>query len=259
MTARRSGVVALVVTRGNTPFLETTLEALASQSLRPDRICVIDAGGGQPLPDPLPHLPPALTVVTHVPGARTLGDAVRRATQDPDSGPALAAARWWWLLHDDSAPEPDCLRELWDVADLGRTTAVVGPKQMSWDGAAVVEVGVDATRSARRLEAVAPGEIDQGQYDDRSDVLAVGTAGMLVERQIWEDLGGTDKLLGPFGDGLEFCRRVRRAGHRVVLAPRARVRHARRSLPDSFRARRAAQLANWFLAVPPRQVPLLGA
>lgn len=269
MTTTRSGVVAIVVTRGDTPFLATTLRGLAGQTLVPDQVVVVDAGGPEPLPTPLPALRPATTVVTHVAGARTLGDAVRRAAHDPQVAPALSAARWWWVLHDDSAPEPTCLQRLWEVADKGRTTAVVGPKQVTWDGGQVLEVGIEATRSGRRLDALAPGEIDQGQYDDRSDVLAVGTAGMLVERGVWEQLGGTDPLLGPFGDGLEFGRRVRRAGYRVVLAPRARVRHARRSLEPwpptgdphardvSFRSRRSAQLVNWFLALSWWQVPFL--
>ncbi|WP_075888870.1 glycosyltransferase [Actinomyces provencensis] len=271
MSTARSGVVALVVTRGDTQFLGTTLGALSSQTLAPDRVLVIDVGGTTPVRAVLPESAPPTALVVRAPGARTLGEAVRRAARTPDSGPALEAARWWWILHDDSAPEPTCLRELWEVADEGRTTAVIGPKQVSWDGDQVLEVGIDATRAGRRLEAIAPGEIDQGQYDDRSDVLAVGTAGMLVDREVWEDLGGTDPLLGPFGDGLEFGRRVRRAGYRVVLAPRARIRHARRSLEPcpptgrphardaSFRARRAAQLVNWFLAVPWWQVPLLVA
>ncbi|MGO3796610.1 MAG: glycosyltransferase [Pauljensenia sp.] len=269
MSTTGSGVVALVVTRGDTSFLGTALRALAAQTLAPDRIVIIDVGGSRPLSTLLPPDAPQTAMLVRVPGARTLGEAVRRASKEPGSAPALAAARWWWLLHDDSAPEATCLRELWQVADEGRTTAVIGPKQVSWDGDQVLEVGIDATRAGRRLDAIAPGEIDQGQYDDRSDVLAVGTAGMLVEREIWERLEGTDPLLGPFGDGLEFGRRVRRAGYRVVLAPRARIRHARRSLEPSpasgqahgrdasFRPRRAAQLVNWFLAVPWWQVPLL--
>ena len=37
-------------------------------------------------------------------------------------------------------------------------------------------------------------EIDQGQHDDREDVLAVGTAGMLVRPAVWDELGGTDPV-----------------------------------------------------------------
>src|SRR5699024_12637694 len=58
-------------------------------------------------------------------------------------------------------------------------------------------------------------------------VLAVGTAGMLVERGLWRRLGGPDPVLGPFEDGRDVSQRARLAGHRVVVVPRAVVRHAR--------------------------------
>ena len=274
MTPPGSGVAALVVTRGMTPTLPTTLDALAQQTLSPDHVVVVDAGGP---PLTASDCPPGALLVA-VAGARTLGDAVHAASSTPEAGPVLASVRRWWILHDDSAPEPTCLARLWEVADRGRTIAVVGPKQVSWDASQLLEVGISATRSARRLDAVMPGEIDQGQYDGASDVLAVGTAGMLVERSVWEDLGGTDPALGPFGDGLEFSRRVRRAGHRIVVVPGARVRHARTSLisptgdddegvsgdgveadsaDSSFRARRFAQLYTWTVAVPWWQWPFL--
>src|SRR5690606_204597 len=64
------------------------------------------------------------------------------------------------------------------------------------------------------------------------DVLAVGLAGSLVRTSVWRDLGGTDAEFGPFGDSLEFCRRVRLAGHRVIVVPGAVVRHAQVSLRD---------------------------
>jgi GT2 family glycosyltransferase len=261
-----SGIAAIVIAHGSAPLLGQTLAAVAGQELRPDYVVLVRAGQSDaPAPDdgdarPDPASPPGLLLVD-APTARTLGDAVQTAAGSDTAGLALSQARWWWILHDDSAPEPACLAEEWRIADRGRTIALVGPKQLSWAGEHLLEAGIAATRTARRLETIAAGEIDQGQYDDRSDVLAVGTAGMLVSRRAWQDLEGTDPALGPFGDGLEFGRRVHRAGLRVVLAPRARVRHARQSLgadPDtSFRARRTAQLYTWIAAVPWWQVPLL--
>ncbi len=265
MTTGPSGVVALVVTRGATAFLETTLGAVADQTFPPDHLVIVDVEARD-----VPRLREAAATSTGLSDllsgavlvdggrARTLGAAVRRAVEDPEAGPVLSVAQRWWILHDDSAPEATCLGEQWEVADRGRTVAAVGPKQIDWDGLGLLEVGILATRSAQRLLSIAPGEIDQGQYDNRADVLAVGTAGMLVDRQVWEDLGGTDPVLGPFGDGLEFGRRVRRAGKRVVVAPRAHLRHARNSLThDSYRGRRFAQMYNWCVAVEWWQLPLL--
>ena len=186
---------------------------------------------------------------------------------------------WFWLLHDDSAPAQDCLERLLTAATNARSVGVVGPKQVGWDNPELLlEVGLRATASARRANDIVPGEVDQGQHDDRSDVLAVGTAGALIDRAVWEEIGGIAPWLGPFGDGLEFSRAARLAGYRVIVEPTAVIRHRRASyqglrrpasvshssdapprtdaeaievaLPEpdperSFRARRSAQLTNW--------------
>ena len=166
----------------------------------------------------------------------------------PGAFPEVAAgpdgrddASWMWLLHDDSAPAPAALAMLLRATEHARSVAVAGCKQRGWaDPDLLLEVGLATTRTARRALDLDEDEIDQGQHDDREDVLAVGTAGMLVRPAVWDELGGTDPVLGPFGDGLEFCRRVRLAGHRVVVAPAAVVHHARASFEGLRRGRTRA-------------------
>ena len=276
-------VAALVVSRGRSADCSEVLRAIAEQTVAPASVTVVDVAGRGAVPWDATALPEGVRLV-RVGRAKNLGDAVRRAVDEVSGSPgAFTGNRWWWVLHDDSAPESTCLARLWRVAQSGRTIGAVGPKQLSWDGSRLLEVGVFATRSARRLERVRPDEIDQGQYDGTTDVLGVGTAGMLIDSRAWAAVGGTDPALGPFGDGLDLGRRLHLAGYRVVAAPGARLRHRRRSLapasdpggdgppqdPDgrpgrqdedaSFRRRRRAQLYNWMKAVPAWQVPLLMA
>ncbi|MBO3083867.1 glycosyltransferase [Cellulomonas fengjieae] len=223
-------VSAVVVTHGLTPYLPTTLEALAAQTRRPVRVLLVDVSDGT---DDLGHLlhsafaavqgTPAVLRVVHAPGARTFGHAVRRAL-DADDGPATS---WLWLLHDDSAPAPTALSELVRAVGRARSVGVAGVKQRTWtDPERLLEVGLRTSRSGRRMTDVEPGELDQGQHDGRDDVLGVGIVGALVRRDVWDELGGTDPLLGPFGDGFDLSRRARLAGHRVVVVPSAVVRHA---------------------------------
>ena len=276
-------VAALVVSRGRSADCSEVLRAVAEQTAAPASVTVVDVAGRGAVPWDATALPEGVRLV-RVGRAKNLGDALRRAVDEVSGSPgAFTESRWWWVLHDDSAPESTCLARLWRVAQSGRTIGAVGPKQLSWDGSRLLEVGVFATRSARRLERVRPDEIDQGQYDGTTDVLGVGTAGMLIDSRAWDAVGGTDPALGPFGDGLDLGRRLHLAGYRVVAAPGARLRHRRRSLapasdpggdgppqdPDgrpgrqdedaSFRRRRRAQLYNWMKAVPAWQVPLLMA
>lgn len=140
--------------------------------------------------------------------------------------------QWLWLLHDDCAPEPDALAQLLRVVDneleLGRDdVAVVGPKLRGWyDRRQLLEVGVSIANSGRRWTGLDRREQDQGQHDHVRTVLSVSSAGMLVRRDVFEQLGGFDRRLPLMRDDVDLCWRAHRAGHRVLVAPEAVVRHA---------------------------------
>ncbi|MCA5892768.1 glycosyltransferase [Isoptericola sp. NEAU-Y5] len=229
-------VTAVVVTRGRTPFLPATLDALTGQERGADEVVVVDVGAHEST-SRHEDLRLGQTRFVAASGARTLGEAVDRAVRavgTPDGG-------WLWILHDDSLPEPDALSRLLRAVEHSSAVAVAGCKQRRWDldrdgspssedTGALIEVGSTVSGWGRRMTGIDDTEIDQGQHDGREDVLAVGLAGALVRGSVWAELGGTDPEVGPFGDGLDLCRRARLAGHRVVVVPGAVVRHAQASL-----------------------------
>ncbi len=144
--------------------------------------------------------------------------------------------QWLWLLHDDCAPDPDALAQLLRVVEheheLGRgdDIAVVGPKLRGWyDRRQLLEVGVTIANSGRRWTGLDRREQDQGQHDHVRPVLSVSTAGMLVRRDIFDELGGFDRRLPLMRDDVDLCWRATTAGHRVLVAPEAVVRHAEAS------------------------------
>ncbi|TDE96126.1 glycosyltransferase family 2 protein [Occultella glacieicola] len=235
--------LAVVVGAADSPYLPTTLAALAAQRTQPDHI-LIAALGSRAAADSTAMrdaaseaglAPEGFTIVPTA-GARTFGAAVRRALAEGGLGPAegdptVAAARarrWLWLLHDDSAPEPGALAELLGAVEGSRAIAIAGAKQVDWDEPdRLISVGVSATFDGQRFTGIEDGEVDQGQHDGREDIYAVGTAGMLIDAAVWRQLRGPDPALGPFLDGRDLSRRARLAGHRVVVVPGAVVRHAR--------------------------------
>lgn len=143
--------------------------------------------------------------------------------------------QWLWLLHDDCAPDPDALAQLLRVVEneyeLGREdVAVVGPKLRGWyDRRQLLEVGVSIANSGRRWTGLDRREQDQGQHDHVRPVLSVSTAGMLVRRDVFEQLGGFDRHLPLMRDDVDLCWRAHAAGYRVLVAPEAVVRHAEAS------------------------------
>src|SRR5690625_3916503 len=268
MTTRQADLRVLVVGRVDSPYLPQTLAALAEQTHPVGEVLLGALGQDKDAStrdwDTLvaaSGLEPDQVRVVPVPGAPTFGAAARRVLRTVQDGAASSASeptvrRWLWLLHDDSAPAPEALEHLLTAVDVSNSISVAGAKQVEWDDPdRLISVGARATRWGRRFTGIEDGEIDQGQHDGTDDVLAVGTAGMLIERGLWRRLGGPDPVLGPFEDGRDVSQRARLAGHRVVVVPRAVVRHARagyrgwREEPDtpsdtrrSFRARREAVL-----------------
>ncbi len=140
--------------------------------------------------------------------------------------------QWLWLLHDDCAPQPDALAQLLAVVEneyeLGRDdVAVVGPKLRGWyDRRQLLEVGVSIANSGRRWTGLDRREQDQGQHDHVRPVLSVSTAGMLIRRDVFDELGGFDRHLPLMRDDVDLCWRAHSAGYRVLVAPDAVVRHA---------------------------------
>ncbi|MEV6764995.1 glycosyltransferase [Streptomyces sp. NPDC051105] len=168
--------------------------------------------------------------------------------------------QWLWLLHDDCAPEPGALAQLLRVVDnemeLGRDdVAVVGPKLRGWyDRRQLLEVGVTIANSGRRWTGLDRREQDQGQHDHIRPVLSVSTAGMLIRRDVFEELGGFDRRLPLMRDDVDLCWRAHNAGHRVLIAPEAVVRHAE----AASRERRAVDCAGR-TAASPHKVDKAGA
>ncbi|WP_327367778.1 glycosyltransferase [Streptomyces sp. NBC_01217] len=157
--------------------------------------------------------------------------------------------QWLWLLHDDCAPEPDALAELLRVVDTDPHAAIVGPKLRGWyDRKQLLEVGVSIANSGRRWTGLDRREQDQGQHDQVRTVLSVSSAGMLIRRDVWEELGGFDRRLPLMRDDVDLCWRAHTAGHRVLIAPDAILRHAE----ASARERRPIDCAGRSVASPHR-------
>lgn len=197
-----------------------------------------------------------------IPAIAGSADAPSSSTSSPTSSPTLGASshEWIWLLQDDAAPAPDALERLLEAVERATTAMVAGCKELDLDNPRkLVDVGIKANRWFDRFSMVNLDELDQGQYDDRADVFAVNAAGMLVRRDVWEQLGGFDPALPGPGDDLDFCARVRLAGHRVIVVPSAKmfIAVAREDSLGSPTAARKAAVYTRLKHAPAWQVPFI--
>ncbi|MDQ0077107.1 glycosyltransferase [Arthrobacter oryzae] len=227
-------------------YLPTTLAALSEQTRPVDAFIGVDTGSRDNSVALLDDAFGEANVTTFQQGRGGMGDAVKAglaalAPWDPER--PGADTEWVWLLHDDAAPAPEALAELLHAVERAPSVTVAGCKQLDWHARRrLIDVGLSTSRWAERLTLIEADELDQGQYDGRSDTFAVNSAGMLVRRDVWEELGGFDPGLPGTGDDVDFCWRNRLAGHRVVVVPTARmfhVSHRPHALGSASAARKA--------------------
>jgi GT2 family glycosyltransferase len=215
-------VTAILVAANGADHLDRTLDALAAQTRHPENLVVVDVGSTDGSTAELSFGGSA--ELLRLPAGRSFGEAVARGEREVP--PAVAdepVDEWLWLLGHDNAPSPTALDDLLSAVEIAPSVVVVGPKLVAVDEPSVIRAfGESMTRFGRSLVLVQD-ELDQGQHDRHTDVLGVAAGGMLVRRSVWNELGGFDPALPDVDAALDFCVRVRLAGHRVAVVPEARV------------------------------------
>ena len=260
---RAHHVTTVLIAHNGSRWLKATLLGLERLPYRPDRIVVVDTGSTDDTAEILRRAEQdgVLDEVVSADADLGFGAAVARGVEcagrpdedvlarivldglgataqasgetdgpaDLDLGDELApqaTVQWLWILHDDSAPEPDALEGLLLSADIERSADILGPKIRGWNNQdQLVSVGVTVARSGNQVDGLERRELDQGQHDGRRDVLAVSSAGMLIRRDVWDALDGFDPALAFFREDIDLCWRARRAGYRVMVTSDAIIHH----------------------------------
>jgi GT2 family glycosyltransferase len=265
-------VTAVLVCHDGERWLPEVLAGLVAQTRQPDRLVATDTDSrdgsarlvtevfGEGTVVPMPRRTPlgaAVQAGLDAFGPQTAA-AVRSASRlraavaaGTDQG-AMATSEldtdrdtpveWIWLLHDDCAPEPTALEELLLRVEQAPSAWMAGPKVRAWDGARLLEAGLTIDRVGTVDTGFDGVELDQGQCDDLDQVLAVGTAGALIRRDVWDRLGGLDPAWSTYGDDVDLGWRINAAGGRVVIVPRSVVRHVR---AQTIGRRRSAVHPGW--------------
>jgi GT2 family glycosyltransferase len=241
-------VTAVIVAHDGAAWLPRVIQALLDQTRPVQRVVAVDTGSRDRSGSVLAGLL-GQGVVFGMDRGTGYGTAVARALQHraanvnvtgPAGAPGGDRLEWVWLLHDDCEPAPDALEQLLRGAAETRSAAVLGPKVRDWgDRHVILEAGVTIDTAGRRITGVEPREVDQGQHDGDRDSLAVGSAGMLVRRDVWDLVGGFDPAMPLFREDVDFCWRVHAAGYRVRVITDSVVYH----VEASARRRRAISVA----------------
>lgn len=228
-------VLAVVAGRNGEQAAKQTLRAIEDQTRTPDAVVGVDVASSD---NTATVLKSSIDTVVRLRSRVGFGQALQQGIAelpDPDEGD------WLWFLAHDSAPAEDALERLTATVEANRRVAIVGPKVMrAHDPATINEFGETMTPFGASIR-LAAGDLDQGQHDNRSDVMGVAVAGMLVRRDVFEALGGFDSALPSIDAGLDLGVRARLAGHQVTVQPDARV--SRNGGPELFGAKSVSDAA----------------
>ena len=218
-------VTAVLVCRNAGAWLNATLAGLGQLDRRPDQIVAVDNESNDDTAELLEAAYAAGIIDQIVPGKATFsfGQAVERALTTVDT-----PTKWIWFLHDDAIPDHDALSELVNLAARTPRLAVAVPLLVRPSrrnhAARTLEIGATISGSGWRNLDLEPDEVAQGQYESTS-VLGGSTCGMLVRWETLIEVGGFDRCISGYRDGIDLGWRAQMIDQWVLTCPTARIVH----------------------------------
>ncbi len=153
-----------------------------------------------------------------------------------DQGLAAATGRALLLLNPDTVPGPGSLRVLAEFLDSHPDVGAVGPRVTYPDGRLQPQGGPLPTPGREMLSHVGlrqPGRSAQEMawaygrtdFDLEADVEQLSGVCLMVSRDALDRVGPLDTRFFMFYEDVEWCRRIREAGYRVVYVPSSVIIH----------------------------------
>lgn len=142
-----------------------------------------------------------------------------------NAGAQGARGRYLVWLNNDTLVQPGWLDALVEMAERNPSVGAVGA-QLRYPDGRLQEVGGIVWRDGSAAR------VGDGQWPDPQltirprDVDYCSAAALLVRRNLWQKLGGFDPRYAPaYYEDTDLCIRIREAGKRVVVQPKALVVH----------------------------------
>jgi len=153
-------------------------------------------------------------------------------------GAAEASGRYLLLLNPDAVASPGAVDALVSFADASPANKCYGGRAIDQQGRvdprsvwglptlwSHVSFAVGLSTVFHGSKIFDPESMGQWDRNKSREVGAVSGGFMLVERSLWEELGGLDDAFFMYGEDIDFALRARAVGARPVFVPDAEILH----------------------------------
>lgn len=196
---------------------------------RPWRVVVADNASVDGTPDAVAAAWPQVTLL-RLPA--NVGFAAGNA-----EGIAAGTAPLVLLLNSDTLVGAGDIERLCAVMDRAPGIGVAGPRLVDGEGRPELSFGAMISPWAEARQKLAGRILDAGprwwarrvasRLERAQDADWVSGACLLTRRAVYEQVGGLDRRYFMYGEDVDYCAAVRRAGYRVHYTPDARIVHLR--------------------------------
>ncbi len=203
-------VTVVVVNEWRSGDVAVVVDALRRLDWPADRLEVLVVATGSASMDELGVVAPGTTIVL-------LQGATRGAARN--CGAAKASGFYVAFAREDSLPEPNWLRCAVDALMADGSIACAASEVSDWDGRRRLYPGGGTTFDGHPI----PVDETMPALGAR-DVLHPHSAGLVMPRSLFTDIGGFDERLGGEGEDLDLGWRLWLLGYRVRLVPDSVIR-----------------------------------
>ena len=132
---------------------------------------------------------------------------------------------WIFVINEDTVFAPDCFRKLIEVGESDSTIGMLGPMVYHHDEPDVIQTAGGIFGPHWEIYHLSVDEKDYGQYKDPHPVDWISGCGIMVRRDVIEQVGMIDERYFYFWEETEWCLRAGKSGWLVMHVPQAKLWH----------------------------------
>ena len=213
----RINTAIIVINHNGRQHLNECFISLRNQSFTPLRLYMIDNASTDGSIEFVRANFPEVTILAMDKGYGFAGGYNR--------GVRLVKEEFIGLISNDTRVDRDWVRYMRLAMDKDPRIAIAGCKIMLYDRPGCINSAGQRITPVGIGYEVGLGERDRPEFNQSKDYAAVCGAGMMVRKEIFEQLGGFDDSYFLLCEDTDLCWRAWIAGFRVVYEPRAHLLH----------------------------------